>query len=60
MIGVSRGSGDFGRDGSSAMSFGKNGFAGENAVLKRFLKRSFKNLQKPFNSSFKRFFAAEK
>ena len=38
----------------------KTGFAGENAVLKRFLKRSFKNLQKPFNSSFKRFFATEK
>lgn len=38
----------------------KTEFARENAVLKRFLKRSFKNLQKPFNSSFKRFFAAEK
>ena len=60
MIGVSRGLGDFGRGASSLISFGKMGFAGENAVLKRFLKRSFKNLQKPFNSSFKRFFVTEK
>ena len=35
-------------------------FGGKNGALKKFLKSAFKNLQSPFNSSFKSFLEIEK